>query len=156
MSRSVAAALGSQGRLMWIDGTANLTRTVKRNGQSVVIDYTTTLEGVKDVVAKCKAAHVNTLVVDVKPLSGQVLFRSKVAPILREWKGRPLPDFDVLAAFIEEGHKAGLQVDACINILSEGHKLFKTGPAYDHLAWQSIVYTLDRGMVAPGDSFAST
>ena len=150
MSRSVAAALGSQGRLMWVDGTANLTRTVKRNGQSIVIDYTTTLEGVKDVVAKCKAAHVNTLVVDVKPLSGQVLFKSKVAPILREWKGRPLPDFDVLAAFIEEGHKAGLQVDACINILSEGHKLFKTGPAYDHLAWQSIVYTLDRGMVAPG------
>ena len=149
MARSVAAALGAQGRLMWIDGTANLTRTIKRDGQTVVIDYTTTLAGVKDVVAKCKAAHVNTLVVDVKPLSGHVLFNSRVAPKLREWKGRPVPDFDVLAAFVEEGHKAGLQVDASINILSEGHKLFKTGPAYDHPSWQSIVYTLDRGMVAP-------
>lgn len=149
MARSVAAALGAQGRLMWIDGTANLTRTFKKDGRTTVIDYSTTLEGVRDVVAKCKAAHINTLVVDVKPLSGQVLYNSKTAPKMREWKGRALPDFDVLAAFVAEGHRAGLQVDACINILSEGHKLFKVGPAYEHLAWQSVVYTLDRGMIAP-------
>src|SRR5262249_20915879 len=90
----------------------------------------------------------NTLVVDVKPLSGLTLYNSKVAPRMREWKGRKLPDFDVLAAFVEEGHKAGLQVNACVNVLSEGHKLFKVGLAYDHPDWQSLVYTVDRGIIA--------
>src|SRR5204862_8040445 len=97
-----------------------------------------------------KAAHINTLVIDGKPLSGQVLYNSRVAPRMEEWKGRAVPDFDVLAAFVEEGHKAGLQVDACINVLSEGHKYFNTGPAYEHPDWQSVVYTVDRGIIAGG------
>ncbi len=149
IARSVSAGLGAQGRIMWVDGTANLVRTVTQDGQTVTIDYTTTREGVADVVRKCKAAHINTLVIDVKPLSGQTLYASKVAPRMREWKGRKVPDFDVLAAFVEEGHKAGLQVDASINVLSEGHKYFSVGPAYEHTDWQSIVYTLDRGLTAP-------
>ncbi len=66
------------------------------------------------------------------------------------WRGHPVPDFDVLAAFIEEGHKAGLQIDACINTLSEGHKYFSAGLAYQHPDWQSVVYTIDRGMTMPG------
>src|SRR5262249_41218094 len=101
-------------------------------------------------VRKCRAAHVNTIVVDVKPLSGQVLYNSKVAPRMKEWRGRPVPDFDLLLAFVEEGHKAGLQVDACINVLSEGHKYYSVGPAYEHPEWQSIVYTVDRGLLANG------
>jgi len=149
IARSVSAALGAQGRLMWVDGTANLVRNVTRDGKSVTIDYTTTREGVQDVVRHCKAAHVNTLVIDVKPLSGQTLYASKVAPRMREWKGHKVPDFDVLAAFVEEGHKAGMQVDASINVLSEGHKYFSVGPAYEHPEWQSIVYTVDRGLISP-------
>jgi uncharacterized lipoprotein YddW (UPF0748 family) len=147
--RVVSTVAGTQGRLLWIDGTANLTRTIHEGGTTRVIDYTTTQAGVAEVVRHCKAAHINTLVVDVKPLSGEVLYASKVAPRLRQWKGRPVPDFDVLAAFIAEGHKAGLLVDADINILSEGHKFFSTGPAYTHPDWQSVVYTLDRGLMAP-------
>jgi uncharacterized lipoprotein YddW (UPF0748 family) len=149
IARSVTAAFGSQGRLMWVDGTANLVRTVTQDGRTITIDYTTTREGVIDVVRRCKAAHINTLVVDVKPLSGQTLYPSKIAPRMREWRGRHLPDFDVLGAFVEEGHKAGLQVDACMNILSEGHKYFNVGLAYEHPDWQSIVYTVDRGLTVP-------
>lgn len=149
MGRGVTAALGAQGRLIWVDGTANITRTVKINGKDTVVDYSTTREGVAEMVRHCKAAHINTIVVDVKPLSGQVLYNSRVAPRMRSWKGHPLPDFDVLAAFVAEGHKAGLQVDASINILSEGHKYFSVGPAYEHPDWQCIVYTVDRGLVAP-------
>lgn len=147
VARSIAAALGAQGRLMWVDGTANIVRTINRDGKPTTIDYTTTREGVIDIVNKCKAAHINTLVIDVKPLSGQVLYNSRVAPHMRAWRGHQLPDFDVLQAFVEEGHKAGLQVDASVNILSEGHKYFNVGPAYEHPDWQSQVYTVDRGMV---------
>ncbi len=146
LARNANLAMGGQGRLMWVDGTANVTRTIQENGRTRVVDYTTTKEGVAEVVRRCKAAHINTIVVDVKPLSGQVLYRSKTTPRMTDWKGHPVPDFDVLAAFIEEGHKAGLQVDACINTLSEGHKYFNTGLAYQHPDWQSMVYTIDRGM----------
>ena len=134
---------------MWVDGTANLVRTVTQDGRTVTVDYSTTRAGVMDVVRRCKAAHINTLVVDVKPISGQTLYPSKLAPRMTEWRGRKLPDFDVLGAFVEEGHKAGLQVDAAVNILSEGHKYFRVGPAYDHPDWQSIVYTVDRGLMSP-------
>jgi uncharacterized lipoprotein YddW (UPF0748 family) len=138
------AVLGAEGRVMWIDGSANLTRKV--NG--VEQDYTTTADGVRDIVQKCKAAGINTLVVDVKPLSGEVLYASKIAPRMKQWKGRAVPEFDILEAFVREGHAAGLEVHAAINTLSEGHKLFGVGPAYQKPAWQSIVYTVDRGIVA--------
>ena len=150
LARNANLAMGAQGRLMWVDGTANLTRTVTQNGVTKTIDYSTTREGVNEIVRHCKAAHINTLVIDVKPLSGQTLYNSKVAPHMTEWRGHKVPDFDVLAAFVEEGHKAGMQVDANINTLSEGHKLANAGLAYQHLDWQSVVYTIDRGMNVTG------
>ncbi len=73
LARNANLAMGAQGRLMWVDGTANVTRTKVENGQTRVVDYTTTREGVAEIVRRCKAAHINTIVVDVKPLSGQVL-----------------------------------------------------------------------------------
>src|SRR5579871_209186 len=143
VTRGVAAALGAQGRILWVDGTANLFRPRRVNGVDTLVPYTTTPEGVADIVRHAKAAHINTLVIDVKPLSGQVLYASKIAPRLREWKGKPVAEFDVLAAFIAEGHKAGIQVDACVNILSEGHKYYSVGLAYQRPEWQSVVYTAD-------------
>lgn len=148
VTRGVSAALGLQGRLMWVDGSANVTRKIMKNGVITLIDYTTTRAGVEDIVRHCKAAHINTIVVDIKPLSGEVLYNSKIAPRMRLWKGRRLPDFDVLAAFVAAGHREGLKIDACINTLSEGHKLFGVGPAYQHPEWQSVVYTVDRGLYA--------
>ncbi len=149
LARGLSAAIGAQGRLIWIDGTANVFRTVTQNGVKVRTNNTTTREGVAAIVARCKAANINTIVVDVKPLSGQVLYASKIAPRMTSWQTHPIPNFDVLAAFVEEGHKAGLQVDACINILSEGHKYYDVGPAYSHEDWQSIVYCVDRGLISP-------
>jgi uncharacterized lipoprotein YddW (UPF0748 family) len=149
IARSVCGALGAQGRLMWIDGTANIVRTVHEGGQDKVVDYSTTRAGVAAIVRHCKEAHINTLVVDIKPLVGEVLYNSKIAPHMRQYKGHSLPDFDVLAAFVEEGHRAGLLVDASVNVLSEGHKYYNAGPAYAHPDWQSIVFTVDRGLIAP-------
>ncbi len=149
IARSLTAAIGVQGRLMWIDGTANLFRKVIRGGKSVEEPWSTTRSGVFDIVQKCKRAHVNTLIVDIKPLSGQVLYASKIAPRLKVWQTKPVPEFDVLNAFVEEGHRAGLQVYAASNTLSEGHKYYSVGPAYDHPDWQSIVYGVDRKLKAP-------
>jgi uncharacterized lipoprotein YddW (UPF0748 family) len=133
--RALTANLGLQGRVMWIDATAN-------------IDRITTLEGVRDIVAHCKKANLTTMVVDVKPVVGQVLYNSRIADHLRQWKGKTYPDFDVLAAFVEEGHKAGLEVAASFNVFSEGHKYFGTGLAYRKPEWQSITYYVDRTLTA--------
>lgn len=134
-ARLLDLSLGLQGRAMWIDATANL-------------DRTTTLEGVRDIVERCRAANFNMLIVDVKPISGQVVYASKLAPRLRQWKGRTYPDFDVLRAFVDEGHRAGLEVYASLNVLTEGHKLFGVGLAYQKPDWQSVTYMVDRSLVA--------
>lgn len=154
LARGISAAVGAQGRIIWIDGTANVYRTEHAlpGGVDLLKDNTSTRAGVARIVQRCKAANINTLVVDVKPLAGQVLYNSKLSPHMKEWKGHPIPEFDVLAAFIAEGHKAGLQVDASVNILSEGHKYFSVGPAYEHPEWQSVVYQINRGLVSPDGS----
>ena len=133
--RALTANLGFQGRVMWIDATAN-------------IDRITNSEGVRDIVAHCKKANLTTMVVDVKPVVGQVLYNSKLADHLRLWKGKTYPDFDVLAAFVDEGHKAGMEVAASFNVFSEGHKYFSTGLAYRKPEWQSITYYVDRTLTA--------
>lgn len=152
IARRIVGAIGAQERMLWVDGTANITRTLMVNGHPEVVDYSTTQAGVEAIVAHCKAAHINTLVVDVKPLAGLTLYDSRVAPRMQVWQGHPLPNFDILAAFVQAGHKAGLQVDADINILSEGHKYYQVGPAYAHPDWQSVTYTVDRGLIAPDGS----
>lgn len=135
-ARSLNPFIGLQGRVLWVDATANL-------------DRITTREGVADIVARAKKANITTLVVDVKPISGHVLFTSKIAEPLVEWRGKTYPRFDVLAAFIEEGHRAGIEIAASLNVFSEGHKHHKIGLAYKKTEWQSVTYLVDRGLVAP-------
>lgn len=147
LARTLSTAMGAEGRLLWIDATANFWRKKKVNGLDELLPYTITREGITEIVRNAKLAHINTLVVDVKPLVGQVIFPSQIAPRLRSWQGRPVPEIDILQAFVEEGHKAGLRVHASLNILSEGHKYYKVGLAYERPDWQSIVYTVNRGLV---------
>jgi uncharacterized lipoprotein YddW (UPF0748 family) len=134
-AKALATNLGLQGRVMWVDATAN-------------IDRITTREGVNDIVARCKKANFNMIVVDVKPVSGHVLYDSKMAERLREWRGKTYPAFDVLKAFIEEGHKAGLEIATSLNVFGEGHKYFNTGLAYKKPEWQSVTYVVDRSLIA--------
>jgi len=133
----ITADLGLEGRVLWVDGAANL-------------DRTTNLAGVQDIVRRCQQAHISTVVVDVKPVVGEVLYNSKIAPHLRTWQGRTVPDFDVLKAFVEEGHRAGLEVAAALNVFAEGHKYVQRGLAYSKPQWQSVAYTAIHMLAADG------
>src|SRR5262249_34854394 len=104
------------------------------------------------IVSRCKKAGFSMIVVDVKPVVGQVLYNSKLAEHLRVWKAKTYPDFDTLAAFIDEGHKAGLEIAASVNVFSEGHKYFSSGLAYKNRDWQSIAFNVDRSFVAADGS----
>ncbi len=117
-----------QARIMWIDGTANLDRV---NDEAKIIA----------LVQQIKQAGFNTIVFDVKPLSGQTLYNSKIAPKITEWRGQTLPqDFDPLAIMSRQAKAAGLSIFASLNAFSEGHSMFKVGPGYGKTDWQTVLY----------------
>src|SRR5206468_295587 len=100
------------------------------------------------IMEKCRKARINTVIVDVKPLSGQVLYRSGLAPRLKEWKGAAYPaDFDLLKTVIDEGHARGIKVHAAINVFAEGHKGARAGPAYSRAPWQTVIYDVQRTLL---------
>lgn len=117
-----------QGRMLWIDGTANLERVSSE-------------EKIVALVAKIAETGFNTVVFDVKPISGQLLYPSKFAPKIEKWKTQSLPkDFDPLKYMARECRKQGLSLLISMNALSEGHNLFKEGPGYARETDQSIYY----------------
>lgn len=130
-ANAVCRKMGLQGRVVWFDAEANLWELSTR-------------QGVADTVALCKAANINTIIVDIKPLSGLTLYNSRIAPRLTEYLGRAYPkDYDLLQTVIDEGHKAGIAVHASMDVFSEGSQKLGAGPAFDHPEWQCIEYGPD-------------
>jgi uncharacterized lipoprotein YddW (UPF0748 family) len=121
--------------MLWMDATANFARL-------------STKDSVKFYLQKCKAVGVTDIVIDVKPITGEVLYESKIAPVMQEWKGfTRYKGFDLLQIAIDEGHTLNLKVHASINVFSGGHSTFKRGIIYtNHADWQSKLYT-DSGIV---------
>lgn len=119
---------------LWFDATANLQRLSSRQGVARVLD-------------QCVDAGVDCVIVDVKPISGHVLYQSKVAPRLTEWKGFVYPqDYDLLATVVDEGHQRKLEVFAAMNVFAEGHTHFNVGRVFsDRAHWQSYDYVIPEG-----------
>lgn len=83
------------------------------------------------------------IIVDVRPTSGDVFFKSSVAPPCRKvaaWvNGRyryieRTADFDYLESFIKAGHEAGLRVNAAVNTMVGGYhsSIGDVGMLYDN------------------------
>ncbi len=129
--------LGQKPIVLWMDATANFQRL-------------STPDSIRYYFNKCKLVGVTDVVIDVKPITGQVLYKSQYAPELKTWKGfTRTTDFDFLQTCIDEGQKKGLKVHASINIFSGGHNHFNEGIVYNDINkanWQTILYT-DSGMM---------
>jgi uncharacterized lipoprotein YddW (UPF0748 family) len=121
--------------MLWMDATANFSRLSSK-------------DSVKYYLQKCKEVGITDIVIDVKPITGEVLYESKIAPVMQEWKGFARnKKFNFLETAIEEGHTLNLKVHASINVFSGGHSQFKRGIIYtNHAEWQSKLYT-DSGIV---------
>ncbi|MBX3120190.1 MAG: hypothetical protein KF784_14085 [Fimbriimonadaceae bacterium] len=127
-ANELAKANNLQSRMLWIDGTANLERVGS-------------VEKIDKLIAQIKDSGFNTVVFDVKPISGQVLYKSKISPKILEWKGQKLsPDFDPLEVMAPRAKAAGLSFFVSLNAFSEGHNLFTEGPGYQMLDLQSVIY----------------
>ncbi len=130
---------GLQGRLLWIDGTANISLVADRRRLATFM-------------AKAKAVGFNTVVYDIKPIVGRTLYPSRFASPLLAWRGESFPPgYDPLAEVLAAGHKSGLKVCVSMNAFSEGHLYAKRavespnspfgapGPGYRWPERQSVV-----------------
>ena len=128
VAQTTAMAQRLQARILWVDATAN-------------VDRVNTPEKIAALVRNVKSTGFNTLVFDIKPISGHTMYPSKLAPKLQEWKGKVLPaDFDPLAHMITECKNANLSLFVSLNAFSEGHRDFKIGPGYEKKDWQTTIY----------------
>lgn len=123
---------GYQGRVLWIDATAN-------------IDRYNTAEKVANLVAKIKSVGFNTIVLDIKPIIGFTIYPSKFAPKLTEWvkpqSAQTLPAaFDPVREMTLQTRQQGINLILSMNAFSEGHRDFGKGPGYDRPEWQTTLY----------------
>ncbi len=117
-------------KLMWIDATANIERFNNKD----TIDY---------YLEKVKELGFTDIVVDVRPISGHLLYESDYAPLLTEWNGKEINyTFDYLGYYIEKAHKLGMKVQASLNTFVAGHNYMDEGPIYKggKADWATIVY----------------
>lgn len=128
VAQEVSREKNLQARILWIDCTAN-------------IDRYNSDEACEALMKQIHFAGFNTVVLDVKPISGQVIYPSKIAPKLTEWKGKQLPpDFDPVKALLREARANGLNLLVSMNAFSEGHRDFKVGPGYQKPTLQTVLY----------------
>ena len=126
-AKQVCSRYGLEARIMWIDATANVERY-------------NTVEKIQRVVAKIKASGFNTIVFDVKPLSSEMVYPSKFAPKLTEWRGKELGDFDPLGPMCTEARKQNLSIFVSMNAFCDGHRLVNRGPGFNRPDEQSVLY----------------
>jgi len=121
--------------IMWIDGEANFARFSSPD----TIDF---------YLTKLKSLGFTQVVVDVRPITGEVLYESAYAPRMEEWQGAKRSNFDYLGRFIKKGHELGLKVQAELNVFVAGHNYFDRGIIYSkHPEWASMVYTPEKGII---------
>ena len=118
-------------RMVWIEVGANFRQ------------YGNSEENIRADCQRLAEAGFTHLAVEVRPTSGDVLFKSEVVPALTQvalWQDGGLKyiprtaDFDYLQAFIAAGHAAGLKVLAGVNMMVGGYlcEAGESGMLYDH------------------------
>jgi hypothetical protein len=128
VAQQLARARSLQARILWIDTTANIERY---NTEQKIID----------LVRQIRDVGFNTIVFDIKPISGQVVWPSRFAPKIVEWRGRVLPpEFDPLAIFVREARLNRMPLFVSMNAFSEGHRMFLVGPGYERVDQQTVLY----------------
>lgn len=146
-------------RYLWVDAAANFPY------------YANDATAIEADCRRIAQMGFTDIILDVRPTSGDVLFRSAVAPACTKvaawvngsyrWVERTAA-FDYLGTFIAAGHAAGLRVNAAINTMVGGyhasignvgmlydHPERKTWCAVDNLAEQGLVNAIDNPEIGP-------
>ena len=95
-------------------------------------DIGKTAESVREFVAKCKRAHIDTIVMDVKDSNGGLYWKSKRFP---QAIAAGYENFDLLENLVREAHAQGIKVDAWLVDFLEG----ANGAAFrEHPEWAQL------------------
>ena len=146
-------------RLVWIDAAANFK------------DYANSKKNIADDMARLKETGFTGVIVEVRPTTARVLFKSDVEKPLEKvdawvtggykWIQRT-ESFDYLQEFINAGKNVGLDVYAAINTMVGGKEcpygLGSYGPLFDgsmKKEWATVVNTAD-GLVNSMDMGSGT
>jgi hypothetical protein len=123
---------GNKPKMLWFDATANFER---------LGNY----DGIVKVLNRCVDAGITDIIVDVKPISGEVLYDSEIAPKMKSWSGFTRADtFDYVNVVIKEARKRNLKVHIALNVFCEGHNYYDRGVVYwKHPEWATVLYTKD-------------
>ena len=93
--------------LLWVDASANYDKLGSR-------------AEIRRFVGKARQSGVTTLVLDVKPVDGSVLYRSRIAPFYEKAGHEFRQIHDPLAMLIAEARGYGMEVHASFNVFVKG------------------------------------
>lgn len=91
---------------------------------------------------KIKDAGFDNVVVETKSITGEVTYRSDLAPYMSSYHGTVRPaDYDMFGHVIRCCHEYGMRAFAGINVFSGGHNHMDRGIIFnEHPDWQTICY----------------
>ncbi|MDE6832470.1 MAG: family 10 glycosylhydrolase [Muribaculaceae bacterium] len=127
----------SKPALMWVDAEANYAR----------FNHPDTIDKYVDMLADLGFTH---LAVDARPITGELMYDSELAPRFKGIKNdiEPMEDFDYLGYFVKKAHEKNMKVLFSLNVFCAGHNYFDRGLIYEgHPEWASIVQDPVRGLV---------
>ncbi|WP_198652116.1 alpha amylase family protein [Chitinophaga deserti] len=112
-------AVQEKPKYMWFDAEANFKRFSSKDSIRFYLD-------------KTKAAGFNQVVIDVRPIYGDVLYKKTktMHPLTQVGKDKRNVKWDYLQVFIDEARKRNLKVSVSTAIFPAGHPQSGTGPAY--------------------------
>lgn len=136
---------GAQGRVLWIDGTANLDKLGSDGA-------------IRTLMEKVHNVGFNTVVLDVKPIVGRTLYPSRLTDQMTSWRGKSIPaGYDPVRAVERECRRLGVSFLVSLNAYSEGHSYSKRDEAkadtqfgapgwgYQRPELQSVIYVQKPG-----------
>ncbi len=110
--------------VLWIDAEANFSRL-------------RTQANIKRYLDLAEEAGFNAIVVDVKPVQGDVLYDSDLFPHCTTLGGVTLANrgFDYLQFFIDQARERGMRISVSTTIMTLGQPRTQSGPGYTDPYW---------------------
>lgn len=128
---------GGKPKMLWFDAEANFKRFASQDSIRYYLDRTV-------------ETGFNQIVVDVRPVAGNVLYKSEFMQPLTVVKGDSvLREWDYLQFFLDEAAKRNLQVTVSTAVFPAGLPAHREGPAYTdpQLAGRTCIEYLPQGMM---------
>lgn len=134
-------------KLLWFDAEANFQLFSKKENVVAYLDL-------------AKKVGFNQIVLDVRPLQGDAMYKSKIVPEVKTIHGVTINrDWDYLQFFIEEVHKRDMKIIASATVFSGGSLQDKNGMVFRSNEWDdkvAVMYMPDGTLVSSKNNPSKT